>query len=59
MVQFQSPVSAMPAIITTMKAIGSDPIWRIWVSIMNTMSAMNADSMNRSPWAKLTIPIMP
>ncbi len=26
---------------------------------MKTMSAMKADSMNTSPWAKLTMPMMP
>ena len=26
---------------------------------MKMISAMNADSMNTSPWAKLTMPMMP
>jgi hypothetical protein len=39
--------------------IGNEPRCRIWVKIMNMISAMKADSMNRSPWAKLTMPMMP
>ena len=29
------------------------------VSASNAISAMNAETMNTSPWAKFTIPIMP
>ena len=57
--QFHKPVSAMPATSTTTNTSGSDPTCRIWVRIMNTIKAMKADSMNRSPWAKLTMPMMP
>ena len=49
----------MAPTITTTNATGSDPRCRIWVKIMKMIRAMKADSMNTSPWAKLTMPMMP
>ncbi len=57
--QFHKAVSAIAPISTTINAIGKDPRCRIWVKIMKMIKAIKADSMNTSPWAKLTMPMMP
>ena len=57
--QFHKAVSAIAPTSTTTNAIGSDPRCRIWVKIMKRIRAIKADSMNTSPWAKLTMPMMP
>ena len=43
----------------TMKATGKEPSPRTWVRSMKRMRAMKADTMNTSPWAKFTMPMMP
>ena len=40
-------------------ARASEPMPRICVSASRMMRAMKADSMNTSPWAKFTMPMMP
>ena len=59
MAQFQSPVRAMAATSTMMNAKGTEVTPRSCVSTRNKVSAMKADSMNTSPWAKFTMPMMP
>ena len=41
------------------KAMAGEDRPRSWVSAMNTIKPMKDDSMNKSPWAKFTMPIMP
>ena len=40
-------------------ASAAEPMPSHVVSIRKKMSAMKADSMNTSPWAKFTMPMMP
>ena len=49
----------MPASSTTTSASGRKPRPSVLVRNRNTIMAMNADSMNTSPWAKLIMPMMP
>ncbi len=58
-VQFQTEVSAMPATKTRTKVSGRKVSPMTLVKRRKTSSAMNADSMNTSPWAKFTMPMMP
>ena len=49
----------MPTMRTMKSATASDPMPKICVSTMRKMRAMKVESMNTSPWAKLTMPMMP
>ncbi len=44
---------------TTISAAMTEPMPSQVVKMRKKISAMKADSMNTSPWAKLTIPMMP
>ena len=59
MAQAHSEVSSMPTMSTMNRATASEPIPSICVSTIRKMRAMKVDSMNTSPWAKLTMPMMP
>ena len=49
----------MPTMRTMNRATASEPMPKICVSAMRKMRAMKVESMNTSPWAKLTMPMMP
>ncbi len=59
MTQLHSAVSAMPSTSTISSAMPSDVMPRICVRMRNRMRAMKAETMNTSPWAKFTMPMMP
>ena len=59
MAQFQSAVKAMAPTSTIRKATGMEARPSNWVRARKMIRAMKAESMNTSPWAKLTIPMMP
>ena len=59
MAQAHSEVSSMPTISTTNRAMASEPMPRICVSTMRKMRAMKVETMNTSPCAKFTMPMMP
>ena len=39
--------------------MASEPSPASWVSTIRKMRAMKVESMNTSPWAKFTMPMMP
>ena len=39
--------------------MATEPMPSVRVTIRKTTSAMNADTMKTSPWAKFTMPMMP
>ena len=49
----------MPKISTMKSATASEPSPSTCVSTMRKIRAMKVESMNTSPWAKLTMPMMP
>ena len=49
----------MATISTMNKASGSEVMPSQLVRMRKTISAMKAETMNTSPWAKLTMPMMP
>jgi len=49
----------MPPISTMTKATGSEAMPTTCDRTRKMRSAMKADSMNTSPWAKLIMPMMP
>ena len=59
MVQFHTEVSAMPRSSTITSASGRKPRPSVLVRNRKTISAMKAESMKTSPWAKFTMPMMP
>jgi hypothetical protein len=59
MTQLHNAVSAMPSTSTMSSARPIEEIPRICVRIRNRMRAMKAETMNTSPWAKFTMPMMP
>ena len=61
MAQFHRPVSAMPMASTTISAkiTAATLVPMIGSRIIRTMRAMKVDSMNTSPCAKFTMPMMP
>ena len=58
-VQFHAEVSTMPPIRTMTKATGSEATPTTCDRTRKMRSAMKAESMNTSPWAKLIMPMMP
>ena len=59
MAQAHTEVSSMARMRTMNRATASDPMPRIWVSAMRKIKAMKVDTMNTSPCAKFTMPMMP
>jgi hypothetical protein len=59
MTQLTSAVNSIATTSTTNSAITTDPMPSQEVRINSAMSAMKADTMNTSPWAKFTMPMMP
>ena len=57
--QPQSEVSTMAMTSTISSASAIDDMPSQVVRIRKKIRAMKADSMNTSPWAKLTMPMMP
>ena len=49
----------MPITSTMRSATAIEPMPSTEVRSTKAMSAMKADTMNRSPWAKFTMPMMP
>ena len=49
----------MPTTSTMRNASGREAMPKTWVRTRKISSAMKADSMNTSPWAKLIMPMMP
>ena len=54
-----SEVSSIAPISTRNSARASGVTHSIWVSTIRKMRAMKVESMNTSPWAKFTMPMMP
>ena len=59
MTQLHSAVSTMPSTSTMSSASPIEPMPRICVRMRKRMRAMKAETMNTSPWAKFTMPMMP
>ena len=59
MVQFHSAVTSMAPTSMTTKASATLPTPSTCVTTRNRISPTKADSMNTSPWAKFTMPMMP
>ncbi len=59
MAQAHSEVSSIPKISTMKSATASEPSPSTCVSTIRKIRAMKVESMNTSPWAKLTMPMMP
>jgi hypothetical protein len=57
--QAHSEVRSIPRISTMRSATASEPSPNTCVSASRKMRAMKVESMNTSPWAKLTMPMMP
>ena len=59
MVQLTSEVSTIATTSTIRSASTTEEMPSQVVTIRKVMSAMKADTMNTSPWAKFTMPMMP
>ncbi len=59
MTQFTSEVKNMATASTMSNATGIEEMPAHAVSRRKAMSATKAETMNTSPWAKFTIPMMP
>src|SRR4029450_881577 len=59
MAQLTREVNSMAMMSTMNSASANEPMPSQLVKISSAMRAMKADTMNTSPWAKLTMPMMP